>query len=275
MIKELDSLDNYEEFITDLNSDPCFSNPMLSSEEDVKDNLYNALNKPNDHVFGVFQDDRTIGLFVFLILKEEKYMEMIIGLSRCRQAYEEILSYLQDHYPGFQADFVFNPQNRLLKELLVQKNASFDIQQQKMILNDRGLIADTEGIETLSESFKQQYIAIHDKDRYWTGEKTAEATERFNIFIAKDNDDVIGYLDITKSFDDNEIFDLLVLEPYRRRGWGRKLVAKAIEVNRPKRMFLTVDVDNTPAIRLYESIGFEKVNGQDSQVATWNISNVN
>ncbi|MBQ2657216.1 MAG: GNAT family N-acetyltransferase [Erysipelotrichaceae bacterium] len=274
MIKELDLLDNYEEFITDLNSDPCFSNPMLASEEDIKDNLYNALNKPDDHVFGVFQDDRTIGLFVFLILKEEKYIEMIIGLSRYRQAYEEILSYLQDHYPGFQTDFVFNPQNRLLKELLVQKNASFDIQQQKMILNDRGLIADTEGIETLSESFKQQYFTIHDKDRYWTGEKTAEATERFNIYIAKDNDDVIGYLDITKSFDDNEIFDLLVLEPYRRRGWGRKLIARAIEVNRPKKMFLTVDVDNLPAIRLYESMGFEKVNGQDSQVATWNISDV-
>ena len=274
MIKELDLLDNYEEFITDLNSDPCFSNPMLASEEDIKDNLYNALNKPDDHVFGVFQDDRTIGLFVFLILKEEKYIEMIIGLSRYRQAYEEILSYLQDHYPGFQTDFVFNPQNRLLKELLVQKNASFDIQQQKMILNDRGLIADTEGIETLSESFKQQYFTIHDKDRYWTGEKTAEATERFNIYIAKDNDDVIGYLDITKSFDDNEIFDLLVLEPYRRRGWGRKLISGAIEVNRPKKMFLTVDVDNLPAIRLYESMGFEKVNGQDSQVATWNISDV-
>ena len=274
MIKDLDLLDNSEEFITDLNSDPCFSNPMLASDEDIKDNLYNALNKPDDHVFGVFQDDRTIGLFVFLILKEEKYIEMIIGLSRYRQAYEEILSYLQDHYPGFQTDFVFNPQNRLLKELLVQKNASFDIQQQKMILNDRGLIADTEGIETLSESFKQQYFTIHDKDRYWTGEKTAEATERFNIYIAKDNDDVIGYLDITKSFDDNEIFDLLVLEPYRRRGWGRKLIARAIEVNRPKKMFLTVDVDNLPAIRLYESMGFEKVNGQDSQVATWNISDV-
>ena len=143
-----------------------------------------------------------------------------------------------------------------------------------MILNDRGLIADTEGIETLSESFKQQYFTIHDKDRYWTGEKTAEATERFNIYIAKDNDDVIGYLDITKSFDDNEIFDLLVLEPYRRRGWGRKLIARAIEVNRPKKMFQTVDVDNLPAIRLYESMGFEKVNGQDSQVATWNISDV-
>ena len=271
MIRELHSIDKCEEFIADLNSDPHFSNPMLATQEDIKDNLYNALNKPNDHVLGVFQDDRMIGLFVFLIIEEEKYMEMIIGLSRCRQAYEEIFFYLETHYPGYQADFVFNPENRILKELLVLKGASFDTEQQKMILIDRGLIIDTQGIEPLSQHHKNQYFAIHDKDRYWTGEKTAEATQRFRIFTAIDHDDVVGYLDITSCFDDNEIFDLLVLEPHRRRGWGRKLLAEAIKENRPKKMFLTVDVDNVPAINLYESLGFEKINGQNSQTVNWNI----
>ena len=271
MIKELDSIDSFEEFIADLNSDPHFSSPMLATPEDIKDNLYNALNKPNDHVFGVFQDEKLIGLFVFLIIQEEKYMEMIIGLSRYSQAYEDILAYLENHYAGYQADFVFNPENRILKELLVQKGASFDTEQQKMILNDRGTVIDTEGIKTLSERYRDKYIAIHDNDRYWTGEKTADATGRFNVYVATENDDVIGYLDITNCFDENEIFDLLVLEPYRRRGWGRKLLAEAIKENRPKKMFLTVDVDNLPAIHLYESLGFAIVNGQNSQTVNWNI----
>ena len=45
------------------------------------------------------------------------------------------------------------------------------------------------------------------------------------------------------------------------------MLAKAIELNRPKAMVLTVNVDNAPAIALYESMGFTKVEGQNSITA--------
>ena len=272
MIQKLTSLDAYTDFIHDVNRDTAFSDPMLSTQENIAVNLYKAVEKPNHHVLGVFHDGVMTGLFVFLITEDERYIEMLVGLSRLTAAYEEIAEYLKANYSGFQVDFVFNPANTLLRELLTRIGASFYEEQQRMVLSNPCPTADTNGIEPLSERYKMQYVAMHDTDCYWTGDKVAQAPERFSVFLAVDNGLVVGYLDVTNCYEENEPFDLMVKEAHRRRGWGRKLLVKAIEANRPRGMALLVDVANIPAIKLYESAGFVKVQGENSLAATWNIS---
>lgn len=271
MIRELNSFDSYHDYIQEVNSDPDFFNPMLEQDEEISNYLKNAVKKPNNHVFGVFENEKLTGLFGFLILHEEKYIEEIAAVSKTKAAYDEIFDYLESRFPGFQVDFVFNPKNALLVEKLKQKNASFSTEQQKMVLFDRRLPINAEGIESLSAINKQGYLEMHTKDCYWTGEKVAETPERFNTFLAVEDGSVVGYLDITNCFDENEIFDVLVEKSHRRRGWGTKLLVRAIEANRPKRMILTVDIDNFPAISLYENMGFVKAEGQNNQTATWMI----
>ena len=139
---------------------------------------------------------------------------------------------------------------------------------QKMVLVDQNLDVDTMGVEVLSEPYWEQYKAIHGKDVYWTAERVIEAPYKFRTLIAIDGQKVVGYMDVTHCFDENEPFDVWVEPPYRRRGWGRKMVAKAIELNRPKDMMLLVDVSNEPAINLYESMGFVKVKGQNNLTVT-------
>ncbi|MBR2263780.1 MAG: GNAT family N-acetyltransferase [Firmicutes bacterium] len=271
MIDRLTSFDSCLDFIHELNNDPCFSDPMLSTPGQVERNLMNSLDKPNDHVLGVYENGEMTGLFDFLIMEEDRYIEMIVGLSRSAAAYEEIMDWLKANYPGYQADFVFNPANRVLKELLERNDAEFDKEQQKMVLHDRHLQIDTTGIELLSKAYEEQYKAIHGTEVYWTAERVIEAPERFRVLLAVEDGHVLGYIDITKCFDDNEPFDVWVEPSFRRRGWGRKLVAKAIELNRPADMMLLVEVDNTPAICLYESLGFEKVEGKNNQTVTWRL----
>ena len=67
-------------------------------------NLLRAPSKPNNQVLGVFEDGAIIGLFVFLIIDDEKYIEMIVGLSYEKKAYQEMAEYLESHYPSYQAD---------------------------------------------------------------------------------------------------------------------------------------------------------------------------
>lgn len=140
-----------------------------------------------------------------------------------------------------------------------------------MVFSGSVIPADTTGIQAFSEQYAAEYCVIHSRDVYWTGEKVAAAPERFRIFLAIDGGRVVGYLDVTHCFEENEPYSLLVLPEYRRRGFGRKLLAAALERNRPKGMMLLVDTDNIPAIRLYASMGFQTVRGQNSLTAHWEI----
>ena len=257
MIRIIKTYDKCREFASGFQGDPQFSDPMLCNEEQVRCNLIKSIENPDSHcVLGIYSEDQMIGLFVFLVLRDEKYIEMLVGLSREKEAYLEALHYLEQCYPGYSADFVFNPGNYLLKELLDLRKAEFEPEQQKMVLGTPMLGIDTTGIELLSDQYAEQYCDIHNKDMYWTGEKVVQAQDHFRTFLAIHDGKVVGYMDVTYTFKENEPFDLLVLEEYRRMGYGRKLLAKALEMNQPNGMMLLVDVDNDPAIRLYESMGF-------------------
>lgn len=272
MVQRLTSPDTCMQFIDGIRNDPSYSDPMFSTPVNMAANLFDVMSHPDYAVLGAYRGEEQIGLFSFLILREERYAEMLVGLSRDAQAYEEIADYLRQNCAGFQVDFVFNPQNRLITAMLEKRGASFLEEQQKMVLTEDTADAETDGVVPLSDAYLQQYCAIHEKDCYWTAEKVAEAKDVFKVFLAVDRGEVVGYLDITADSDENEPFDLFVKESYRRRGWGRKLLKRAIIENRPNRMILFVDVDNKPAIALYSSMGFTKAEGQNSLTATWNIA---
>ena len=270
MIRIIKTYDECREFASSFQGDPNFSDPMLCDEEQVECNLIKSIEKADRHcVLGIYNEEQMIGLFVFLVLRDEKYIEMLVGLSRVKEAYLEVLHYLEQCYPGYSADFVFNPGNYLLKEQLYLRKAEYEPEQQKMVLGTPVLGIDTTGVELLSDLYAEQYCAIHNKDMYWTGDKVMQAQDRFHTFLAIHNGKVVGYMDVTYTFQENEPFDLFVLEEYRRMGYGRNLLAKALEMNRPNGMMLLVDVDNDPAIRLYESMGFGKVRGQNNLTAHW------
>lgn len=272
MIKPVCTYEGCAAFVDSFCADPDFCDPMLTNEEQLHSNLLNAFRKPETHrVFGVYRADSLVGLFAFLVSPEEKYAEMLVGLSRDRIAYREMLSYLTNNLPGYDVDFVFNPRNHLLRGLLAAENAKFDAQEQKMVLGDSLPDFDTAGVELFSERYAQQYYDIHNKDMYWTGEKVAAAPERFRTFLAIEEEKVVGYMDVTHSFEENEPFDLFVLPEFRGKGYGRKLLTKAVQMNVPKGMMLLVEVDNEPAIRLYESTGFVKADGPNCLTAHWKV----
>lgn len=272
MVRILTEFDTCQKFINEINSDPAFSEPMLQTEEQMESNLKSALTSQDQVPLGVFSGDAMTGLFVFLIVKDDQYIEMLVGLSCEPDAYEEIADWLQTHYSGYQVDFVFNPKNRVIRPMLQKRGATVFSEQMKMVLTENALFVDTTGIEPLSEQYRDQYVAMHSTDGYWTGDKVANALDTFNVFLAVDDGSVVGYIDMTRNNKENEPFDLLVKTDSRRLGWGRKLLAKAIEANRPKGMMLIVDVDNAPAIALYRSMGFSYDPEPVNQLATWMIA---
>ena len=106
---------------------------------------------------------------------------------------------------------------------------------------------------------------------YWTGEKVIKASDRFKTFVVIEDGIVTGYIDVTHCFAENEPYDILVKKEYRRKGYGRQLLAKALKENEPKDMMLLVDFDNEPAINLYESLGFIKKESGNLLTAYWKV----
>lgn len=185
MIQMIKTYEECRAFAAGFQGDPNFSDPMLSSEEQLQSNLIRPIGNPDRYcVFGVYHEETLIGLFAFLVIRDEQYMEMLAGLSHEKSAYLEALQYLKQHFPGYGIDFVFNPGNRLLREQLNLRKADFEPEQQKMVLEAPAPDMDTTGIVPLSDQYAEQYCAIHNKDMYWTGEKVMQAQDRFHTFLA-------------------------------------------------------------------------------------------
>ena len=265
MIKEIDSFDKYTEFINDVASDPCFSDPHYTYDKAI---LVNSLQNKYQKAFVSLKDNTVNGLFVWDITTEENYIEMLIGLSRDRDAYSEMLTYIEAQYQNYKMDFVLNPQNMILCNLLKTKNARFDAEQQNMRwVKDVNYTTDCQ-IQLLSQEFEKQYLSLHNKDTYWTGEKVLKANHIFRVLLAIKDHQVIGYLDITHGREENEIYDLYVKKEFANEGYEQDLLAEAIHLKKPNGLMVVVDVD-AKELAFYTALGFEKLEGQNSVYATY------
>ena len=237
--------------------------------------LAEAFGKQETRAFGAFDGARMTGLFLFSQW-EERYFVMSRWLTRSEAAGREMLRYLKETYPGYGTEFTFRPENALLRHLLEEAGATVFPEQRDMELVGPVPDVDTSGIEPLSKEYEPQYYALHrdndpEGETYWTGEMVAADPLDFCVFLAMDAGIPVGYLDLGLGDGGSNVADLYVDNANRRRGWGRKLLGKAIQWNGEKPLTLQVDVDNGPAIRLYEDMGFRFVPDSGRMDAIWRI----
>lgn len=259
MYKKIENTDGVIEFARSFTGDPFFSDPNHENEAEFRESLDKYISKPETYrTIGIFHQNTLTGLFSFLVIPEERYVEMLIGVSRSHEAYLEMMDYLTEQFSGYECFFVFNPKNFILDPMLRERGAEFDTEQAKMDLKKDTLIKPSDHVIAFSDRYKADYRAIHrEEGNYWKADKVLACPERFHVFLALDSGKAVGYIDMEHSHQINEPFDLFVAPEYRRRGYGRALLEAAIVWNRPKGMMLHVDIDNTPAMNLYSSMGFE------------------
>ena len=78
--------------------------------------------------------------------------------------------------------------------------------------------------------------------------------------VAMEDDTVVGFLAFEQVVDEGSIVEVAVHPDHRRRGIARGLITSAIDsADGLHTVFLEVRESNTPAIMLYESLGFERI----------------
>lgn len=266
MIQKIHSFDEYEGFIRELAGHPLYSDPHFTYD---KDNLYRSLKAKDEYTFAVLENGTTVGLFVWIVLPDDRYIEMLIGFTKKEEAFTEMLSHMEQNYCGYHMDFVFNPLNAAISRPLKMKGATFDPEQQKMLLTGPTPNVSTNQIELLSEKWTEQYCNLHNVDTYWTAERILSAQDSFRVLLAIKDGQVQGYLDVQYCYEINEIYDLFIKPEASQQGYELALLGKAIELNKPHQMMVVVDVDAKAEIELYTAAGFNKMEGQNSITASY------
>ena len=88
-----------------------------------------------------------------------------------------------------------------------------------------------------------------------------------NVYVLKEEDEarIIGLAILMRDWEDPEkayLFDFAIAEYFQGYGLGKqflRIIAENLVEQNFKRMSLTVDVENEPAIRLYRGMGFKPV----------------
>lgn len=95
----------------------------------------------------------------------------------------------------------------------------------------------------------------------WTAEGLAEELDnpQAHFLVAADDGTVAGYIGVQEICGEGYVTNVAVLPQYRCAGIGRALLRAALDGARARNcafLSLEVRVSNTPAIRLYTSLGF-------------------
>lgn len=107
-------------------------------------------------------------------------------------------------------------------------------------------------------------ILIDDFDDFWTYDVLQEELNNPNseYFVAKLENNILGFAGIWKAVDDVHITDIVVKKSNRQTGIGSKLLEKLIQTAKNKNfkaITLEVNEHNLPAINLYLKYGFKNV----------------
>ncbi len=97
---------------------------------------------------------------------------------------------------------------------------------------------------------------------------TQMLSQRHTIALVGEEDGaVVGYTIGTAIADEGEVLNLAVDQPFQRRGFGRSLVERLLELLEERgalALYLEVRASNQPAIGLYEGFGFRPMGRRKS-----------
>ena len=103
-----------------------------------------------------------------------------------------------------------------------------------------------------------------DFDDFWSYEilQTELNNPNSEYFIAKQDNEILGFAGIWKSIDDVHITDIVVKKIYRKKHIGSAILQKLIDTAKEqnfKSITLEVNENNLPAINLYSKFLFKKL----------------
>ena len=248
-------------FIFQKNNEPgSFCHLCPTDKDGIIKELERLFAKPDPRVLAIRNDMGTLqGVFNLLVIPEEQYIETDWGFVNTPSVYDDLIAYLHGAYAGYHLDAVVTKSNQAMFDAYRKNGLVYQEEQILMDLKEYTPKPVKANIIRYSPEYEASYRAIHDDEGlYWTAERMLKALDEYDVSIAIENGEAVGYIEMTTLDDENEPIQILVKPECRGKGYGRALLQTAIENNFPRTMVLEVDADNTTALNLYLSLGFQE-----------------
>lgn len=117
---------------------------------------------------------------------------------------------------------------------------------------------------TLEDFEKIEKSLLSDFDDFWSPNllKSELMSENRIYLVAKENEEIVGFAGGMLNFPEMEIMNIVIKKTERRKGIGKILLEKLIEIANDRQVetiFLEVNEKNESARKLYEKVGFEEM----------------
>ncbi len=117
---------------------------------------------------------------------------------------------------------------------------------------------------TLQDLEDMKDTLYSDFDNFWSYNVLKQELENKNTtyIVAKENDEIIGFAGIMICLDEATLNNIVVKKSFRNKGIGGELLEALIELCSEMSIHsftLEVNVNNIPAIKLYEKFGFKNL----------------
>lgn len=259
----------YANRLNQINKDNCKT--CATEYEKMLSSFRKKAKHSDDEVLICTESNKILGVLAVCVDPKEKYIEAVNGVY-AKEKYQEIavqfFKYLKKKYAGFHFDAVYSQENKeaiCFMESIGASCISIDLEM-TLIKDDFQYLKGNKQVLPLSDKYYESFRRLHDEshlDVYWTGNRILSALDKFDVFIALEKDELVGSVVTSTGGGKREgIYFIETDKCYRRQGYAKGLLGKSIDkafLSGASELAIQVEIENSPAIHLYESFGFQKV----------------
>ncbi len=227
MIREITDIDTLKEIVEF--SWKLYSNLSSSSyprEDTCYDDMYqrckNIMLHKDDRVLACYAGNKIVGTFILFVESKEKYAQsngfFIDGDYKIIA--DEFMKYIEDNYKDYELYVGLPPENEEGTRYFIGKGFEcIESSIKTLLLKDDFIYSEpSDDIENLDDSEFDIYAQFHDKyatDIYWTSERIKQSRNIWDIYVLKDNNQIVGSIFIKLYDDSAEIFGLFLDDKYK------------------------------------------------------------